>query len=98
MFLCVVDATAKVENGGCAESCIPSRLGFCSRSIIVSLGGLEAGTCTDAGFTVLAGTSEQAAGPCGNLEFNTFESGSAAAAFAASFVATSCETFRRVEN
>merc|ERR1711966_459676 len=60
----------KVQDGGCADACLASQVGVCPISIITKFGGLEAGSCKDAGYTVADGSVDQKAGPCGTLHFN----------------------------
>jgi hypothetical protein len=57
----------KVSNNTCAEACVPEKLGFCPRSLVVSKGGLSAGTCKSLGYTVDQGEKDQACGPCGTV-------------------------------
>merc|ERR1719382_1692562 len=66
------DTYRRIDNGACADSCVPGSLGVCPRSIIISMGGLEAGTCSQAGYTVPTGEFEQKAGPCGTLKFKAY--------------------------
>jgi len=92
------DNFRRVENGACADACIPEKLGICGRSTIVRLGKLKPGTCADAGFSIPSGTLEQAAGPCGTLTFNTFSAGLEAASFGTlSFEVLSFEVFDDAE-
>merc|ERR1712228_408239 len=83
------DNYRRIDNGACADSCVPGSLGVCPRSIIISMGGLEAGTCSQAGYTVPKGEFEQKAGPCGTLKFKSY--GSAAGLVS---MESSCDTYR----
>ncbi len=58
----------KVQDPNCGDVCLPSKIGVCPRSIVVSKGGLEAGKCADKGYTVDKGEQDQKAGPCGTLK------------------------------
>ncbi len=58
----------KVQDPACGDICLPSQIGVCPRSIVVSTGGLEAGKCADKGYTVDKGEQDQEAGPCGTLK------------------------------
>lgn len=62
----------KVTSGVCADDCVPATLGLCPRSLIVTEGGLTAGTCKSLGYTVDKGELDQKAGPCGTLKFEQY--------------------------
>ena len=63
------DNYRKVVDAVCADSCIGNFVGLCPRSLVVSQGGLDAGSCEDAGYSVADGSMDQKAGPCGTLHF-----------------------------
>lgn len=67
------DVYHKVSTGECAEGCIATSVGFCPRSLIVKMGGLDSGGCADMGYTVAHGSQDESAGPCGTLTFNIFD-------------------------
>eukprot|EP00406_Dinophysis_acuminata_P067909 CAMPEP_0179291472 /NCGR_PEP_ID=MMETSP0797-20121207/42355_1 /TAXON_ID=47934 /ORGANISM="Dinophysis acuminata, Strain DAEP01" /LENGTH=132 /DNA_ID=CAMNT_0021000549 /DNA_START=86 /DNA_END=484 /DNA_ORIENTATION=+ len=56
----------------CADACLEDWLNFCPWFILVSGGGLRAGTCGDVGFPALHGNMTVIAGPCGRLTFTTY--------------------------
>lgn len=59
----------KIVDVTCADSCLDDTVGICPRDLVVKSGGLEAGSCNDAGFSVDKGPTTQSAGPCGTLNF-----------------------------
>ena len=60
----------RVEGETCADVCLRSRVGICSRGIVVTIGSLEAGSCKDLwANAIYDGTMAQQAGPCGSLDF-----------------------------
>merc|ERR1712032_1146680 len=60
-------------NEECAEACIPPSVGVCPRRLVVRLGRLTAGRCSEAGFKVADGTMISRAGPCGTILFDKFK-------------------------
>mmetsp|Transcript_40254 Transcript_40254/g.85862 ORF Transcript_40254/g.85862 Transcript_40254/m.85862 type:complete len:119 (+) Transcript_40254:70-426(+) len=62
----------KIVDGECADICLKDYVSFCPRSLIVSKGGLAAGTCAEVKYTVPHGVMSQTAGPCGELKFNKY--------------------------
>jgi hypothetical protein len=66
------DMYRHVENGDCADACIPTLLNFCPRPLIVGAGKLEAGLCAEVGYSVENGEFVQKAGPCGILTFSKY--------------------------
>jgi len=62
----------RIEDGTCADACISSFVGVCPRSLVVSVGSLEAGLCSSVGYTTPGDDLEQRAGPCGTLVFKTY--------------------------
>lgn len=80
------DFYRKVQDGICANACLPATVGICPRAVIVKAGGLDAGKCADVGYTVDKGTVSQPAGPCGTLEFNQYAKAGSALASASPFV------------
>jgi hypothetical protein len=63
----------KIADGSCGDLCLKSKVGICPRSIITKTGGLEEGSCKDAGYTVDEGEKDQQAGPCGILEIEKWD-------------------------
>lgn len=62
----------KISGAECADTCLDDTIGICPASVIVNFGGLSDGLCSDEGFNVPAGSTSQAAGPCGTLTFNKY--------------------------
>lgn len=62
----------KVQDGACADACLDAKVGICPVGIITKTGGLEQGSCKDAGYTVADGSVDQKAGPCGTLHFDKY--------------------------
>jgi len=70
----------KIADGMCAEDCLPSMVGICPVGLVVKAGGLSTGSCASLGYTKLAGSISQKAGPCGTLTFKKYAKTSAPAA------------------
>lgn len=90
------DSYNRVADGVCADTCLGDFVGLCPRSLIVSKGGLSAGSCSSLGYTDAAGTLKQAAGPCGTLDFNKYTK-PAALELAAEGDGNDCHWYRRVD-
>merc|ERR1712000_170218 len=84
----------KVQDPSCGDICLPSQIGVCPRSIVVSTGGLEAGKCADKGYTVDKGEQDQEAGPCGTLKIELW----AKADDTALTVKDDCQYYRKVQD
>lgn len=78
LALCALSSAAadtsyyRIDSATCADISLGSFVGICPTSLVVSKGGLKAGTCATLGYTAKGADLKQKAGPCGTLDFNTY--------------------------
>lgn len=63
---------SRFEDGSCADSCIPDKVGICKRELVVNIGGLQPGSCEASGYTSFKDTFDQDCGPCGKVKFTEY--------------------------
>merc|ERR1711968_50353 len=61
-----------IQEGTCAQACLGKTVGICPTSLVVSKGHLKDGTCADSGYDVKVGFKDVKAGPCGHINFTTY--------------------------